>query len=201
MLYISIGDGQVAEPPDVKKTGQFIGDVFSSVLRISVEGQTNGMHYLIPADNPFVNTPSARGEVWAYGLRNPCRMSFDDATGNLWLGDVGWYRREMIHLVVRGENYGWSTTEGREILDVNGNRGQACSMRNRYPAISHAPTVGAVATVRRLTFLPTLTRGYCSACCSSQSSINFRILSISCGDSLKSLGSSNEATSRSAESL
>ncbi|MGK0190195.1 MAG: glucose/arabinose dehydrogenase, partial [Verrucomicrobiales bacterium] len=123
MLYIGIGDGGSDYPADPRKTGQNIGDVFSSVLRISPNGCTNDCNYSIPRDNPFVGVSSARGEVWAYGLRNPWRMAFDKITGDLWLADVGWDRREMVHLIQRGGNYGWSVTEGREILDIYGSRG------------------------------------------------------------------------------
>lgn len=118
MLYISAGDSGDATPPDALGTGQSIDDLLASVLRIdvdrrpepTVEGEP-ARPYSIPADNPFVDVPGARGEVWAYGLRNPWRMCFDDA-GRLWVADVGWELWEMIYLVERGGNYGWSIMEG-----------------------------------------------------------------------------------------
>src|SRR5205085_6190881 len=68
--------------------------------------------YAVPADNPFVGVPGARGEVWAYGFRNPWRFSFDRASGDLWLGDVGESVREEVDLVRRGGDYGWNAFEG-----------------------------------------------------------------------------------------
>lgn len=111
-LYISTGDGTGPNPPDIKQTGQDISDLLSSILRIDVDQVDDGLNYRIPADNPFVNQQNARGEVWAYGLRNPWRMSFDRQTGDLWVGDVGWELWEMLNRVERGGNYGWAVTEG-----------------------------------------------------------------------------------------
>ena len=75
----------------------------------STEGTNN---YAVPKDNPFLKTPGARPEVWAFGFRNPFRMSFDRATGDLWVGDVGWEQWEMVYRIARGGNYGWPITEG-----------------------------------------------------------------------------------------
>jgi len=112
-LYISTGDGAAPDPPDrPHNTGQDISDLLASVLRIDVNRTTGTNHYAIPKDNPFVSTPGARPEVWAFGLRNPFRMSFDRATGDLWVGDVGWEQWEMVYRVQRGGNYGWPITEG-----------------------------------------------------------------------------------------
>ena len=118
MLYISTGDSADPNPPDALKTGQDITDLLSSVLRIDVDRKDAGKNYAIPKDNPFVGTlidgKPARGEVWAYGFRNPWRMSFDRATGELWVGDVGWELWELVHKVERAGNYGWSVVEGRQ---------------------------------------------------------------------------------------
>ncbi len=112
-LYISTGDGAAPDPPDrAFNTGQDISDLMSSVLRIDVNRTAGTNHYAVPKDNPFVNTPGARPEVWAFGLRNPFRMSFDRATGDLWVGDVGWEQWEMVYRIQRGGNYGWPITEG-----------------------------------------------------------------------------------------
>lgn len=111
-LYISTGDSADPAPPDPLGTGQDISDLLSSILRIDVDHTDKGRPYSIPADNPFVDIPRARAEVWAYGLRNPWRMSFDRVTGNLWAGDVGWELWEMVYWITRGGNYGWSITEG-----------------------------------------------------------------------------------------
>ncbi len=111
-LYVSSGDAADPAPPDSYHTGQDISDLLSSVMRIDVDHLENGRAYAIPKDNPFVTYPGARPEVWAYGLRNPWKMSFDRATGKLWAGDVGWELWEMIYRVDRGGNYGWSIMEG-----------------------------------------------------------------------------------------
>jgi putative heme-binding domain-containing protein len=112
-LYISTGDASNPDPPDAPyKTGQDISDVLSSILRIDVDHSEGAKAYANPPDNPFLNIPGARPEVWAFGFRNPWRMSFDSATGDLWVGDVGWELWEMIHRVKAGGNYGWSLVEG-----------------------------------------------------------------------------------------
>lgn len=112
MLYFGAGDAGPAEPPDPFVTGQDLSDLLASIMRIDVDHPDAGRAYSIPRDNPFVALPQARGEVWAYGLRNPWRLSFDSASGELYAGDVGWQLWEMIHRVRRGANYGWSLTEG-----------------------------------------------------------------------------------------
>lgn len=112
MLYISTGDATNPNPPDEYNTGQDISDLLSSVLRIDVDRKDEGKNYAVPKDNPFVGMKDARPEVWAYGFRNPWRMSFDRKTGELFLGDVGWELFEMIHRVEKGGNHGWSATEG-----------------------------------------------------------------------------------------
>ncbi len=112
MLYISTGDAGNPNPPDPFNTGQDISDLLSSILRIDVDHKDSGKNYLVPKDNPFVAMKDARGEVWAYGLRNPWRMSFDSQTGELFVGDVGWELWESIHRVEKGGNYGWSAMEG-----------------------------------------------------------------------------------------
>ncbi len=122
-LYISTGHAASPDPPDPLNTGQDLGDLLSSVLRIDVDHEDNGKPYRVPPDNPFVSTPGARPEVWAYGFRNPWRMSFDDSTGALWVGDVGWELWEMIYRVERGGNYGWSIVEGPQTVKSNGKLG------------------------------------------------------------------------------
>ncbi len=122
-LYISTGDGASPSPPDGLNTGQDISDLLSSVLRIDVDHAANGRAYRVPADNPFVNLKGARPEVWAYGFRNPWRMSFDQKTGDLWVGDVGWEKMEMIFKVRSGGNYGWSVTEGSQPVKPDDTRG------------------------------------------------------------------------------
>ena len=130
MLYFSAGDSGENFPPDGYNTGQRIDDLLASILRIDVDHpETTGSEpgkppklYSIPADNPFVDVPGARGEVWAYGLRNPWRMCFDK-DGRLWVADVGWEMWEMIYHVKRGGNYGWSITEGSQAVASERKRG------------------------------------------------------------------------------
>jgi putative heme-binding domain-containing protein len=122
-LYISTGDGSNPHPADVHNTGQDIGDLLSSILRIDVDATDPGKAYRVPPDNPFVKTPGARPEVWAYGLRNPWKMSFDAKTGALWVGDVGWEMWEMVYRVEKGGNYGWSVQEGSQTVRPEGKRG------------------------------------------------------------------------------
>ncbi len=112
MLYVSTGDGANPNPPDDLNTGQDVSDLLSSILRIDVDHKDAGKNYAVPPDNPFVALKGARPEVWAYGLRNPWRMSFDRQTGALYVGDVGWELWESVHRVEKGGNYGWSAMEG-----------------------------------------------------------------------------------------
>jgi glucose/arabinose dehydrogenase len=109
-LYFTAGDGTTGSDPDM--TGQDLTDLRGSILRIDVDHPSQGKLYSIPKDNPFLRVPKARPEIWAFGLRAPWRMSFDSATGNLWVGEVGQDLWEMIHLIRRGGNYGWSVMEG-----------------------------------------------------------------------------------------
>ncbi|MEX0641180.1 MAG: PQQ-dependent sugar dehydrogenase [Pirellulales bacterium] len=136
-LYISTGDAAPANPPDTLKTGQDIGDLLSSILRIDVDHADEGKNYRIPPDNPFVGLKRARGEVFAYGLRNPWRMSFDRKTGDLWVGDVGWELWEMLYRVERGGNYGWAVMEGRQSTHPEWPRGPTPILP---PTIDHPHT-------------------------------------------------------------
>lgn len=122
-LYISTGDGSFPNPPDALLAGQDETRVLSSVLRIDVDHPDGERPYSIPKDNPLVDVAGARGEKWAYGFRNPWRMTFDSETGDLWLGDVGWELYEMVHYVEKGGNYGWSVTEGRQSVRPELKRG------------------------------------------------------------------------------
>ncbi|HBH52373.1 MAG TPA: hypothetical protein DDY91_10815 [Planctomycetaceae bacterium] len=115
-LYISSGDGGPAFPPDPLNAGQDLSNLLSSILRINVDRREGSRPYSIPADNPFVETPNARGEIWAYGLRNPWKMSFDRESGDLWVGDVGWELWELVYRVRKGDNFGWSIKEGPQLV-------------------------------------------------------------------------------------
>ncbi len=113
-LYLSVGDGGSGGDP--LETGQNPDDLLGSVLRINVTGQAT---YTVPATNPFVGAPGA-DEVWAYGLRNPWRYSFDRQTGALWLADVGQGAWEEVEPVVAGGNFGWDCYEGNTPYESSG---------------------------------------------------------------------------------
>jgi glucose/arabinose dehydrogenase len=109
-LYIGLGDGGSAGDP--QGNGQNLGTLLGKILRIDVSGLSSTGDYEVPVDNPFVNTAGARAEIWAFGLRNPWRFSFDKETGLLWAGDVGQNMWEEIDIITQGANYGWSIMEG-----------------------------------------------------------------------------------------
>jgi uncharacterized repeat protein (TIGR03806 family) len=108
-LYLSTGDR--GSPGDLKDMGQRVDVIAGGVLRLDVLRAPAGQPYSIPRDNPFIALPNVRPEFWAYGLRNPWRMWFG-RDGLLWLGDNGDDSWESIHLIGRGNNYGWSVFEG-----------------------------------------------------------------------------------------
>jgi glucose/arabinose dehydrogenase len=112
-LYVGLGDGGSGGDPE--DNAQDLGTLLGKMLRIDPQ-PGNGRGYRIPPDNPFVGRDGARPEIWAFGLRNPWRYSFDSDTGDLWIGDVGQDAREEIDvqaaLSAGGENYGWDAFEG-----------------------------------------------------------------------------------------
>lgn len=110
--YLYIVTGDASGIADELQTGQDLSDLPGSILRIDVDKPDEGKAYGIPKDNPFVKLKDARPEVYAYGLRQPWRMSFDRKTGDLWAGEVGQDLWEMVLKVEKGGNYGWSVTEG-----------------------------------------------------------------------------------------
>jgi glucose/arabinose dehydrogenase len=109
-LYIAFGDGGLRNDP--AENGQNRSQLLGSILRIDVNSKTQDLPYGIPADNPLVGMAGLRGEIFAYGLRNPWRIAFDKKTGLLWCGDVGQELWEEVNVIEKGGNYGWSTREG-----------------------------------------------------------------------------------------
>jgi uncharacterized repeat protein (TIGR03806 family) len=142
-LFFGLGDGGGGGDP--YDTGLDTTDLLGSLLRLDVD---NGTPYAIPPDNPFApvggtcdqrahtNSTSNCSEIYAWGLRNPWRWSFDSATGDLWLGDVGQDAREEIDLVQRGGNYGWSCREG--LNAYNGCSTPASNFINPVHAYPHS---------------------------------------------------------------
>ncbi len=116
-LYVSAGDGSAGS--DVYQTGQTLDDLRGAILRIDVDHPDAGRAYSIPRDNPFVGRTGARPELWAYGLRNPWRLSYDRESGQLWVGNNGQDLWEQVYLIKKGGNYGWSLFEGSHIFLEN----------------------------------------------------------------------------------
>jgi glucose/arabinose dehydrogenase len=108
-LYVSVGDDEASQE------AQSLGSIFGKILRIDVD---SAQPYAVPPTNPFVDTPGARPEIWSYGFRNPWRFSFDRATSDMWIGDVGDAKWEEVDMQPAashgGENYGWPYFEGAE---------------------------------------------------------------------------------------
>ncbi len=123
-LYIAVGDGGGANDVGIGHTpelgnGQDRTNLFGSILRIDVDGVPDpGLAYAIPATNPFANEPPLRGEIYAYGFRNPFRFSFDQGGDNeLFAADVGQDLIEEINIVGNGGNYGWNIREGNNCFN------------------------------------------------------------------------------------
>lgn len=133
MLYVASGDGGSGGDP--QGNGQKLSTLLGKLLRLDVVGAAT---YAIPPDNPFVSTPGARGEIWAYGLRNPWRCSFD-STGRLFIGDVGqdaWEEIDVAPAGAAGRNYGWRRYEGNHPFPV----GSTATSRSglTFPVVEHA---------------------------------------------------------------
>ena len=111
-LYVGLGDGGSAGDP--KGNGQNPATLLGAILRLDVSSLDSTGTYSIPPDNPFVGVQDARPEIWAYGLRNPWRFTFDSETGDLWAADVGQNKMEEVDLIRPGLNYGWNIMEGDE---------------------------------------------------------------------------------------
>lgn len=118
-LYIAAGDGGSGGDPGNRAQNK--KELLGKILRIDVNSQTGGMNYGIPGDNPFKgNTEGNREEIYAYGVRNPWRFSFDRPTGTLWAGDVGQNLIEEVDIIERGGNYGWRIMEAEDCFNSTG---------------------------------------------------------------------------------
>lgn len=133
-LYIGLGDGGAAGDP--QDNAQNTQTLLGKMLRIDVNTNDEAIPYTIPSDNPFVDDPNVLDEIWAIGLRNPWRFSFDRTTGDLWIGDVGQNSSEEVNFVpsssMGGENYGWRCFEGDQAFNTSG-----CQAQQNYVAPVH----------------------------------------------------------------
>jgi len=141
-LYIASGDGGSGGDPD--GNGQKRSTMLGKILRIDVDNTSNGQNYAIPPDNPFVSDSSTLNEIWAYGLRNPWRISFDMDKGDLFIADVGQTSWEEVNFQsassTGGQNYGWSQMEGFHCFE-NG-----CDLNDstlKLPILEYEHTNGA----------------------------------------------------------
>lgn len=133
LLYLVTGDGSGIA--DELQIGQDLGSIHAKLLRLDLDEPPPGKAYGIPSDNPFVDTPGARPEVYAYGLRQLWRFSFDQGTGDCWGGEVGQDLWEMVYRIQRGGNYGWSVQEGSHPFRPERKRGPTDIQR---PIIEHS---------------------------------------------------------------
>lgn len=122
MLYITSGDG--TSDSDTNLRGQDLSQLTAKVLRIDIDNPMEGRFYGIPSDNPFLNRKNSRPETWAYGLRNPWRITTDIESGRIWIGQNGQDLWEQVYIGKRGANYGWSVMEGASVFYANRERGE-----------------------------------------------------------------------------
>jgi uncharacterized repeat protein (TIGR03806 family) len=162
-LYVGMGDGGFGNDPN--EYGQDPQALLGKMLRIDVDNATNGNNYAIPGDNPFVDDAAYAPEIYALGLRNPWRWSFDRATDELWLGDVGQFEWEEVNVIVSGGNYGWDVFEAVEcVQDTSGPSGPCDLGGTIDPVAFYGHTNGRVAItggyVYRGTDVPALVGRY-----------------------------------------
>ena len=139
-LYIALGDGGSGGDPFLN--GQNGNTLLGSILRIDVSRTSEDNRYQIPNDNPFIDNDNFKDEVWAYGLRNPWRMSFDMKTGKLFVGDVGQDNFEEINIIEKGGNYGWNIMEGNSCFN-----NEICNKENLImPIIEYSHSEGCSVT-------------------------------------------------------
>ena len=142
-LYIGVGDGGSANDPP--NNAQNVDVLLGKLLRIDVDHPNGNVPYSSPSDNPFYGATPGADEIFAYGLRNPWRFSFDRGTGQLWVGDVGQGAREEVDTpIVKGGNYGWSVFEGNLCTNLYPS---LCMTPSNYvfPVLDYAHTSGRCA--------------------------------------------------------
>jgi len=137
-LYIALGDGGKANDP--LGSGQNVSTLLGSVLRIDVDQASAAKPYTIPDDNPLVEISEARPEIYAYGIRNIWRMSFDRKTGDLWAADVGQNEWEEVNLIRAGGNYGWNLRESAHPFTLAGGPGSGPSAELSDPLVEYPHT-------------------------------------------------------------
>jgi glucose/arabinose dehydrogenase len=141
-LYIGMGDGGSANDP--QNRAQNLDELLGKMLRINVDQPNGSALYSSPSDNPFFGATAGRDEIYAVGLRNPFRFSFDRATGQLFAGDVGQGVREEIDIITRGGNYGWRVFEGTRCTNL----GPAeCNPANYQPPVGEYEHAGGRCSV------------------------------------------------------
>lgn len=128
-LYVGVGDGGSGGDP--RGHGQDLSTLLGTILRIDVNTLDKTGSYAVPQDNPFAGVEGARPEIWAYGLRNPWRFSFDREKGDLWTGDVGQNKLEEIDIIKPGSNYGWNVMEGTSCF-----RNAGCDREGLEPPVA-----------------------------------------------------------------
>ncbi len=137
-LYIALGDGGKANDP--LQTGQDPNNLLGSILRIDVDGKSDGKKYAIPKDNPFAGTSGTQPEIYAKGVRNIWRMAFDPKNGQLWAADVGQNDWEEVNIIEKGGNYGWSLREAAHSFTLGGGPGSGPSKSLVDPLVEYPHT-------------------------------------------------------------
>ncbi len=137
-LYIALGDGGKANDP--LQTGQDPNNLLGSILRIDVDGKSDGKKYAIPKDNPFAGKSGTQPEIYAKGVRNIWRMAFDPKNGQLWAADVGQNDWEEVNIIEKGGNYGWSLREAAHSFTLGGGPGSGPSKSLVDPLVEYPHT-------------------------------------------------------------
>ena len=151
-LYIGMGDGGSANDPESR--AQNINELLGKILRIDVDHPAGGNLYSSPPGNPYFGATPGRDEIFALGMRNPFRFSFDRQTGQLYVGDVGQDALEEVDIVTAGGNYGWRVYEGNHIAPASipgfaSRRTMSRRSRNTITRAGAVPSSGAMSTAAR----------------------------------------------------